>query len=109
MKQEISGNHKQDEQGNPAGGFTEGRGIRIDWQDGPIPRDESGQPMQSPNGAFVEGVIAAAIDRLKFYEKSNFACSYNREAIDHLEQALVRMEARTTDRLERKVEGEHKV
>lgn len=39
MRQKITETHKKDESGNPAGGMTEGLGITIGWQNGPLFRD----------------------------------------------------------------------
>ena len=73
----IEGRHELDANGNPAGGRTAGVGIEIHWQDGPLGR---GADRAEPNGAFVEGVIAAALDRLHFYQTASdgrFACREN--------------------------------
>lgn len=107
MKQNITENHEVDEDGNPAGGVTSGAGIYLQWQDGPLGR----LPGRSePNGAFVEGVIQAAIGRLQFYQKvagGEFACRENAIAITKLEEALMWLEKRTADREARQVEGTH--
>lgn len=63
-----------------------------------------------PNGAFVEGVVQAAIGRLQFYQTANkgkFACRENAIALTHLEEALMWLEKRTADREAREVEGTH--
>lgn len=106
MKQEIIEDHKTDAEGNPTGGQTIGTGIRINWQDGPLGR---GADRKDPNGAFVEGVIAAAIGRLHFYQSSKFACEENRDALYHLDQALAALNARTERRDVAGVEGTHSV
>lgn len=106
MRQYIKGDHWTKD-GNPAGGKTVGTGINIDWQNGPLQIGEL--PRLAPNGAFVEGVIEAAIDRLEFYQESPFACEYNAQAIVALEQALIELNARTRDREDRGVEGSHAV
>ena len=104
MRQSITENHRADEKGNPAGGTTEAVGIKINWQDGPLGR---GAERKDPNGAFVEGVIQAAIGRLRFYNSGKFSCRENSCAITHLEEALHWCESRTRDREERAVEGTH--
>ena len=109
MKQEIKENHKTDEHGNPTGGVTEGCGLRVSWQDGPLGRDGD---RIAPNGAFVEGVIAAAIGRIQFYQTASnrkFACRENAVALTHLETALLWLGKRTADREDRGVEGTHDV
>ena len=106
MKQIISEEHVTDANGNPTGGKTSGTGFRIQWQDGPLGRD--GDRLE-PNGAFVEGIIQAAIGRLEFFQKSKFASAYNAEALAGLDVALAALERRTSDREARKVEGTHSV
>lgn len=105
MKQGFSSAHFDDENGNPAGGTTHGVGFAIGWQHGPLGRDDN---RQKPNGAFVEDIIDAAIDRLNYYQESKFACDYNANAIKCLKDALSHCEARTQDREDRSVEGTHK-
>lgn len=107
MRQKIQERHEIDAVGNPGGGETTGTGIDIRWQNGPLGR---GDTRKEPNGAFVEGIIQAAIGRLEFYQKGNggkFACRENALAITELEEALMWLEKRTRDREEREVEGTH--
>lgn len=92
--------------GNPAGGTTVGLGIDIRWQAGPLGR---GDDRKLPNGAFVEGVILAALDRLQFYQSTKFSCRENALAITKLEEALHWLQHRTEDRERRGVEGTHEV
>jgi len=101
--QEIQSDHIS-ESGKPAGGTTTGRGIEIRWQNGPLNRDEN---RVEPNGAFVEGVIAAALDRLEYYNSTEFRCRENSLAITKLEEALHWLQHRTADREARGVEGTH--
>jgi len=74
MKQQIEEKHVSDADGNPAGGRTLGDGIIIEWQDGPLGR---GVNRKRPNGAFVEGVIQAALGRLHYYQDSKFSGRHN--------------------------------
>jgi hypothetical protein len=107
MKQKLEEKHVLDQNSNPAGGSTTGTGIGIEWQDGPLGR---GADRKEPNGAFVEGVVQAAIGRLQFYQKAaggKFSCRENAIALTHLETALLWLEKRTADREEREVEGTH--
>lgn len=104
MRQEIESEHYTNPDGNPAGGHTVARGIDIHWQNGPLGR---GEDRQFPNGAFVEGVIAAAIDRLEFYQRGRFVCVQNASALYHLKAALQLLEQRTAERETRGVEGTH--
>lgn len=108
MKQEVVGKHFDDENGNPAGGETSGVGIKIEWQNGPLGRPEDGTRKEQ-NGAFVEGVIAAALDRLEYYQRSKFKCRENALAITKLEEALHWCGHRTAKREAQKVEGTHAV
>ena len=106
MNQTIEQAHECDGDGNPAGGLTKGQGITIMWQDGPLGR---GEDRQEPNGAFVEGVISAAMGRLEFYQDSKFNCGENGVALMHLGQALDALNKRTRIRESRAVEGTHQV
>lgn len=96
----------REDRGNPAGGTTTATGLSIAWQKGPLGR---GAQRVEPNGAFVETVILAAIDRLRWYQQSRFACQENEWAIQSLAAALAVLEARTKDREQRGVEGTHQV
>lgn len=93
-----------DQNGNPAGGCTSGRGFTISWQNGPLGR---GSERREPNGAFVEDVIGAAVDRIEFYQSGKFASDDNEEALDHLRDAIDALQRRTRDRERRDVEGIH--
>jgi hypothetical protein len=105
MKQEIKEKHDIDVNGNPVGGSTIATGIFIEWQNGPLGR---GADRKEPSGAFVEGVIQAAIGRLEFYQAASdgkFACKANEHALYYLAEALAHLEQRTLDREGRRVEG----
>lgn len=90
--------------GMPAGGVVKAKGMSIKWQDGPLGR---GEDREKPNGAFVETVIAAALQRLEFYQDSGFACSENASAIQNLTSALGVLDHRTKQRENAGVEGTH--
>jgi len=96
--------HWHDSAGNPTGGTSWGPGFCISWQNGPLGRGADRRP---PNGAFVETIIAAARDRLDFYQESKFACDENKEAIEALNKALKVLNERTQAREARQVEGSH--
>lgn len=104
MNQKIVESHQLDPNGAPAGGVTTGTGIDIRWQNGPLGR---GAERIEPNGAFVEGVIAAALGRLQHYQSTKFKCRENALAITKLEEALHWCQHRTADRERRDVEGTH--
>jgi hypothetical protein len=93
--------------GKPAGGHVRGTGLTIDWQNGPLGRVGSAERV-APNGAFVEDVIAAALQRIQHYQtETPFSCRENAIAITKLEEALVWLDARTARRVEQNVEGTH--
>lgn len=106
MQQDFHSVHQDDAEGNPAGGSIHGTGLQIVWQNGPLGR---GSDRKEPNGCFVETVIAAAIDRLEYYQRSQFACEENANALIHLNNALAELNARTNAREARDVEGTHEV
>lgn len=100
----ISVENTLDADSNPTGGHVKGVGIQIEWQNGPLGR---GDDRKEPNGAFVEDVIVAAIQRIQFYNDGKYRCRENSLAITHLEEAVHWLEARTRDREKRQVEGTH--
>jgi hypothetical protein len=102
MRQILREDHRLDADGHPSGGFTLGTGIDIKWQDGPV------GPGEAPNGAFIEGVVQAAMGRLQFFqmaENGRYACAQNEEALRCLEWALAALDQRTSARQARGVEG----
>ncbi len=107
MQQELAVDNRVDDKGMPAGGLVAGEGIDIRWQDGPLGR---GEERIEPNGAFVEGVIEAARQRIEWYQTAcggRFACRENSDAIEHLEDALGVLDSRTSRREAAKTEGTH--
>lgn len=111
MNQPLECHNFTDANDNPAGGYVEATGIHISWQDGPLGR---GGDRREPSGAFVEGVIAAALQRLQFYQQpagivGMFACRQNALAITKLEEALHWLQDRTAEREARGVEGTHEL
>lgn len=109
MFQEITSEHWTDQNGNPAGGVTFGTGFCISWQNGPLGSLQD-PARKKPNGAFVEGIIQAAMDRLNFYQQGSegkFACIENALAIEHLQIVLCELQARTDRRVKAGTEGTH--
>lgn len=104
MQQGFDAENWNDEAGNPAGGVVIGKGLDISWQNGPLGRDEE---RVAPNGAFVEDVIEAAAQRIRYYQNSGFACRENAIALTKLEEAILWLDKRTRDRESRGVEGTH--
>lgn len=60
------------------------------------------------NGVFNEDLIAMILTRLQFFQGTQFACRENAMAITKLEEALMWLNKRTTDRRNRGVEGTYK-
>lgn len=96
--------NRLDADGNPAGGHVRAPGLKINWQDGPLGR---GDDRREPNGSFVETVIAAAAQRIAFYQDGRFACLENQAALEHLEAALDVLNHRTERREAAGTEGTH--
>jgi hypothetical protein len=78
--------------------------MSIVWQDGPRGKDADGNLMPA-NGAFVEDAIAAAIQRLEFFQASKFKHEANQHAINKLHEALEALNSRAIKRAERGVLG----
>jgi hypothetical protein len=104
VRQEIRADHRLDASGSPAGGTTSARGLLIAWQDGPLGR---GADRQEPNGAFVETVLEAALNRLAHYQGTRFACPENANALRLIDAALAEIRARTSRREVAGTEGTH--
>lgn len=93
-----------DREGRPEGGVVSATGLQIKWQSGPLGR---GLDRKEPNGAFVETVITAALQRIEHYQTLQFACDENAQAIEHLRAAIAVLESRTARRENAGVEGTH--
>lgn len=96
--------------GNPAGGSVEGVGLKIEWQNGPLGRPDPNGERKAPNGAFVETVLSAVLQRIEYYQtakEGKFKCRENAIAITKIEEALLWLDKRTRDREARQVEGTH--
>lgn len=102
MIQGMKARNEADKNGNPTGGTVNALGLEIRWQDGPCVVLDG---VRTPNGCFVETVIAAAKQRLEFFQASRLNCPQNKDAIYHLEQALLALHSRAEDRAVRLVEG----
>ena len=102
--------HNDEVDGCPAGGHVSGVGFHIDWQATPL---GDGPERAEPTGAFVEDVILACIQRVKFYQgddedgSGHFRCTENELTIAKLTEALDACYQRTHDRERRNVEGSH--
>lgn len=118
----LKASNRLDGNGNPTGGAVElfeqtdnpqKQLIGILWQNGPrgfIGGTEVETPhLAEPNGAFVEDVLWAALQRLEFFQDSKFRCRENALAITKIEEALFILKDRQLSRSERGVEGKHEV
>ncbi|CAB4140312.1 hypothetical protein UFOVP669_24 [uncultured Caudovirales phage] len=74
----------------------------IDFQNGPI--NEAGV-----NGLTHEVLLAIVADRLRSFQKGPFCNRYNALALTHIEEAQNWLNRRTVERMQRGVEGTHKL
>lgn len=72
--------------------------LAINFQNGPIA--ETGI-----NGVTHEALLAIVADRLRSFQAGPFSSKYNELALVHVEGALHWLKLRTTDRINRGVEG----
>lgn len=75
--------------------------CHISFQNGPI--KENGV-----NGLTQEVLLAVVIDRLRSFQAGPFSCRDNTIALTQCEDALMRLQRRTRDRIKRGVEGQTK-
>ncbi|MBY5821471.1 ABC transporter ATPase [Rhizobium leguminosarum] len=74
----------------------------INFQNGPI--NENGV-----NGVTQESLLAIVADRLRSFQAGQFACRENALALTKIEEAQHWLHSRTLARMQRGVEGTHKV
>ena len=70
----------------------------VNFQNGPI--KEIGV-----NGVTHEALLAIVIDRLRSFQAGPYSCRDNAIALTNLEDALMRLQRRTRERIARGVEG----
>lgn len=70
----------------------------IRFQNGPI--QEFGV-----NGCTNEDLLYIIADRLECFQKGNFSCRENAIALTHIQEAIMWLERRTLERIQRNVEG----
>lgn len=83
----------------------------------PVPRKTldiqfQSRPISGPtdfDGWTNESLIAVVIDRIRGFQRAQFACRDNAIALTHMEDALMRLQNRTRDRMARGVEGSNRV
>lgn len=100
--------NRTDVNGNPSGGSVASEGLDISWQDGPRGQEGTDE-LLPPNGAFIEDVLWAALQRLEFFQDSKYRDRGNALAITHIEGALQALKDRQLERSARNVEGKHEV
>ena len=61
------------------------------------------------NGITQEILLNIVADRLDCFQKGPYACDANAEALDHIQTALEILKNRTRERMNRGVEGTHKI
>lgn len=119
----LQAENELDENENPTGGSVylqvtkngdrEFPALVVNWQDGPRGTDATnpdGSPtLADPNGAFVEDVLWAALQRLEFFNESKYRDRANSIAITKIEEALQALKNRQLERSHRNVEGKHEV
>lgn len=97
----FNSGHYRDENGNPNGGLSYGTGFTIKWDSMRAPRQ---------NGAFVENVLGAVIDRIEFYQSTGFKCVENAEALEYLRKAATCLAVEVKHKhVEHEVQKEHDV
>lgn len=78
--------------------------TKICFQNGPISADGNGV-----NGLTHEVLLAIVADRLRAFQKGQYACKANACALTHIEEATHWLQQRTLERMRRGVEGTHTV
>lgn len=84
------------------GGDRPAYSMLISFQNGPIA--ESGV-----NGLTHEALLAILVDRLEHFQRGKFACRENAIALTKIQEAQHWLHHRTKARMDRGVEGTHKV
>ena len=79
-------------------------GTAILFQNGPISVDGNGV-----NGVTHEALLAIVADRLRSFQKGQYACKANACALTHIEEAMHWLHQRTLERMRRGAEGTHDV
>lgn len=82
----------------PADVITDGEGLRIHFQNGPIAEN-------GVNGITQEVLLEIVADRLRSFQAGPFSTKENAVALTHVETALLWLHKRTLDRMARGVEG----
>lgn len=78
-------------------------GVRIDFQNGPL------KETVYPNGLSNESLLAIVRDRLEGFQSGPYACELNQIALRSVINAMAALNARTSERVSRGVEGTHEI
>ena len=78
--------------------------VKIEFQNGPI--NENGNGV---NGITNEVLLAIVADRLFSFQTGPYSCKANAVAVSHIEEAQNWLAGRTLERMQRGVEGTHKI
>jgi hypothetical protein len=62
-------------------------------------------PLADPNGFTHEALLSIVEDRLKSFQAGSFACRENAVALTKVQEAIMWLNKRTADRVDRGVEG----
>lgn len=87
---------------NPSHDDTREGELTILFQNGPI--NEAGL-----NGVTQEALLAIVADRLRSFQSGQYACRENALALTKIEEAQHWLHSRTLSRIQRGVEGTHKI
>ncbi len=71
-------------------------------------RFQTGDPRESVNGITNEALLAVVIDRLDHFQAGKMKCRENAIALTHIQTALLWLQERSRERLNRGVEGQAK-
>ena len=99
---ELDNYNKTDHSGNVTGGYSTGMGMEIHWQDGALYTDKP------RNGALVDEVLQAALQRLEAYQETRLSCFETHDAITKIQEAMQWLEARRRSRQAWGVQGTYK-
>lgn len=99
----------RDDKGNPASGYVHGPGLCVVFQDGPRGKLDDGVTLAPANGAFVEDLLVAALQRLSHFQGTQYKCDENERAIEKIAEAIAILHDRAKGRAARGVLGQNVV
>jgi hypothetical protein len=92
MESKFISNHWTTDDGVPDGGNAYGTGFCITFQRGAIRKPDGSTAEQT--GAFMEDVLGAVADRLKYHQSTKNASEENAKAIECIEEAINQLNQR---------------